>query len=165
MKRNDTITIESVLLNSCYGPHPSLAKEYSTNEVTLHKPGMTNGKEFVDFMSYNPVQNIIRCYEIKVTMNDFHSDAKKSWYGDYNYLVLSSELHSQKTLDWWKSQIPNDVGIIVINPETLYKDIVFRAKKRDISDEQRIMLKESLLRSLFYQNLNKNWYLRDMRKR
>ena len=98
-------------------------------------------------------------------MNDFHSEAKKSWYGDYNYLVLSFELYSQKTLDWWKSQIPNDVGLIVVTPETLYKDIVFRAKKRNISDEQRIMLKDSLLRSLFYQNLNRNWYLRDMRKR
>ena len=39
------------------------------------------------------LKDLFRCYEIKVTMQDFRSKAKKSWYGNYNYLVISSKLY------------------------------------------------------------------------
>lgn len=93
-------------------------------------------------------------------MSDFHSDAKKSWYGNYNYLVISKELYLEQTLDEWKNDVPSDAGIIVINPNTLEKETVKKASKRDISVETRTMLKDSLLRTLFYQNQNDNFYLR-----
>ena len=50
------------------------------------------GKERVDFMTYEPAKKVFRCYEIKVTKEDFHSPAKKSFLGDFNYYVLTREL-------------------------------------------------------------------------
>ncbi len=160
MKRIDTRVIEKVLLNSCFGSNPKLATDYGTTEVTLNVRGITEGRELVDFLSWNPKKDIYKCYEIKVTMSDFRSGAKKSWYGNYNYLVISKELYLKQTLDKWRRDVPSDVGIIVINPGTLEKETVKKASKRDISVEIRTMLKNSLLRTLFYQNQNDNFYLR-----
>lgn len=160
MKKIETMIIEKMLLASCYGSNPKLAKEYGTIEVTLSEYGITNGKEIVDFLSYDSKTNIFRCFEIKVTMQDFRSDAKKSWYGNHNYLVLSSDLYEKQSLEKWKQEIPTNVGIIVCNPATLYKEVVKKSKKIDISQKQQELLKNSLLRTLFYQNQNDMFYLR-----
>lgn len=160
MKRVETMIIEKVLLDSCFGSNPKLATDYGTTEVTLNVFGITNGKEIVDFLSWNPKKDIYKCYEIKVTMSDFHSNAKKSWYGNYNYLVISRELYLKQTLEEWKREIPTDVGIIVINLDTLKKETVKKASKRNISTTIKGMLKDSLLRTLFYQNQNDYFYLR-----
>ena len=160
MKRIETMIIEKVLLDSCFGTNPKLAKEYGTTEVTIDFQRNGNGKELVDFISYDARKDIFRCYEIKVTMQDFKSKAKKSWYGNYNYLVLSSELFSQIPLEEWEKNIPNDVGIIVINPSSLLKRTVRRSKKKDLSDKEKDTLKNSIIRTLFYQNQKDDWYLR-----
>lgn len=112
MKTVETMIIEKVLLKSCFGSNPKLANEYGTNEVTLSSFGITNGKEIVDFLSYDSKKDIYRCYEIKVSMSDFKSSAKKSWYGNYNYLVIFSTLFSEKDVDFWKREIPAGVGLI-----------------------------------------------------
>lgn len=160
MKRIETMVIEKALLQSLYGTNPKLAKEYGTTEVTIDFQRNGNGKEIVDFMSYDPKKDTFRCYEIKVTMQDFKSKAQKSWYGNYNYLVLSSELYKEKPLEWWIGEIPRYVGIVVVNPESLGSNSVVRASKKVINGEQKDMLKDSLIRTLFYQNQNDNWYLR-----
>lgn len=119
MKRSETIIIESVLYQDLFGTNPSLAKEYGTTEVTIQFP--KKKKELVDFMSYDARKDIFRCYEIKVSMNDFHSKAAKSWYGNYNYLVLSRDLYMQQSLEKWKEQVPKHVGIIFVNADAEYK--------------------------------------------
>ena len=111
-------------------------------------------------MNYDPKNDIIRCYEIKVTMQDFYSKAKKSWYGNYNYLVLSEELYRMHSVEEWKEKIPKNIGIIVINTKTLRKYNVSHTTKVEIDENQKEMLKSSLIRTLFYQNQNANWYLR-----
>lgn len=160
MKRIDTMIIEKVLQQSLFGSNPKLAKEYGTTEVTISHYGMTDGKEIIDFVSYNTDKDTFRCYEIKVTMQDFHSSAKKSWFGNYNYLVLSEDLYKEKPLEWWVSKIPTGVGIIVVNITTTEKRTVVNPKKKSISAEYKTVLRNSLLRTLFYQNQNDNWYLR-----
>lgn len=160
MKRIETMVIEKVLQQSLFGSNPKLAKEYGTTEVTISHYGMTNGKEIVDFMSYDVDKDTFRCYEIKVTMQDFHSSAKKSWYGNYNYIVLSEDLYKEKPLDWWVSNIPTGIGIIVVNTSTTEKRTVVSPKKKFVPEEHKAVLKNSLLRTLFYQNQNDNWYLR-----
>ena len=160
MKRTETKIIEKVLLESCFGANPKLAKEYGTTEVTIDFQRNGNGKELVDFISYNAKRDIFKCYEIKVTMQDFKSKAKKSWYGNFNYLVISKDLYEKQSLKEWKEQIPKNVGIIVINTNTDEKICVSRSSKEEISRDQKDMLKNSLIRSLFYQNQKKEWYLR-----
>lgn len=155
MKRQETRIIEKVLYENLFGTNQSLAKEYGTTEVTIQRKGQK--KELVDFMSYNIKKDIFRCYEIKVSMQDFWSKAAKSWYGNYNYLVVSKELYLQRSLDWWKEQIPKHVGIIWINPDGKYhyKEVVRRPVFLKLSQEEKDLLKNSLLRTLFYKSRNK----------
>lgn len=155
MKRPETLMIEQVLRNGLFGSNPALAREYGATEVTLGfvRDGRINGAtEIVDFLSYDMKKDIYRCYEIKVTMQDFKSSAHKSWYGNYNYLVISSKLYYLQDAEWWKDAIPKDVGLIVIEPKNEIRETIKRAAYRDITDEDKQVLKDSLLRTLFYQN-------------
>lgn len=153
MKRRETVIIENVLRKSLFGSNPKLAKEYGTTEVTIGFQRNNGGRELVDFLSYDPKNNIFRCYEIKVSMSDFHSSAAKSWYGHYNYLVLSEDLYREKPLLWWKSQVPESVGILVVNTDTEHKQTVKKPVKSYVDDGVCNMLKDSLIRTLFYQTV------------
>lgn len=114
------------------------------------------GKERVDYMTYD-TKGIFRCYEIKVSKADFHSDAKKSFVGHYNYYVLTPELYNEV-----KDEIPTGIGVYV------GEKCVKRPRKVDIDNAPRYeyrrsvggysttiympytdMLKESLIRSLY----------------
>ena len=156
MKRKETLVIEEILYKGLYGSNPRLAREYGAKEVTLGfaRDNRIRGKtEIVDFLSYDMKKDIYKCYEIKISMQDFKSDARKSWYGNYNYLVISKDLYSQEILDWWKKQIPKEIGIIVVNIESGRKENVKRSSYQDIPDDNKNILKNSLLRTLFYQNM------------
>lgn len=152
MKRVETLHIEAELLKGCFGSNPKLAKEYGTEEVTIDFQRNGNGREIVDFLSYDAKRDIFRCYEIKVTMADFKSKAKKSWYGNYNYLVISDDLYQQQSLDDWKQSIPNGVGIITVSNNGIRENVV-RARYTGITAETNDMLKRSLIRSLFYKKM------------
>ena len=89
----------------------------------------------------------IKCYELKVTLKDLKSTAKKSWYGHYNYLVVNRELYN-KVSDWGE-YIPKHIGIIV--DECL--ESRRKAQRCDVSTETEIMLKESMIRSMYWKML------------
>lgn len=164
MKTKETLLIEQVLYASLFGDNPSLAKEFGTTEVKigfgkeLREHRVKN--EYVDFMSYDIRKDIFRCYEVKVSMSDFKSKANLSWYGNYNYLVLSNELYYQQSLKDWENTIPENVGIIVVylgiaeasSDLRNAKETVKRPKFVEVEFEMKQTLKNSLLRSLFYQN-------------
>lgn len=114
------------------------------------------GKERVDYMTYD-TKGIFRCYEIKASKSDFHSNAKKSFVGHYNYFVLTRQLYNEV-----KDEIPKGIGVYV------GENCVKKATKRDIDNAPEYeyrrsvggrsttlsipytnMLKESLLRSLY----------------
>lgn len=94
------------------------------------------GKERVDYITYD-TKGIWRCYEIKVSKSDFHSKAKKTFVGHYNYFVLTSELYEEV-----KSEIPNHIGVYVLG------GLVKRAKKQKLSVDEQV-LKDSMIRSLY----------------
>ena len=57
----------------------------------------------------------IRCYELKVTKQDLKSHAKKSWYGNYNYLVVTDSLYEKIVSqgESWNDYLPDGVGLMV----------------------------------------------------
>ena len=149
-KSKATKQIEKILLDSCFGTNPSLATEYGTMEVTIDFQRNKSKKEIVDFMTYDAKKDIIKCYEIKVSIQDLHSDAQKSWYGHYNYLVITNSLYLMVPEDDWKKELPKGVGLIVINPDTREKWSMIKATKQTVDDKTKEMLKRSLIRTLFY---------------
>lgn len=99
------------------------------------------GKERVDFMTYD-TKGIFKCYEIKVSKADFHSKAKISFVGHYNYYVMTKELYEQV-----KDEIPPHIGVYVdgtCNKAECKK----RADKQEVAPEMVQTLKDSIIRSL-----------------
>ena len=147
MKRQETLDIENKLneiltdrrRNSSFG-------YYGCEEVTIGFANNGHGNEIVDFMSMDS-KGIIRCYEIKVTMADLKSKAKKSWWGHYNYLVIGGELLNK--IEDVKSLTPKEIGILDSDLKSIRKP-----KLKGIHTTIETMLKESLVRSM-YHKMNK----------
>lgn len=150
-KREETIRIEEALHAWCR-EH----RVYGCEEVTIGFANNGHGNEVADFMSMD-AKGTLRCYEIKVTLQDLGSKAHKSWYGHYNYLLVLDSLY-QKNPDWEK-YIPDFVGISVCIPASGGIEIVNRRKpvRQELSSYQEIMVKDGFIRSLWY----KMWKYRD----
>lgn len=145
-KRKETIEIESAFHNICIEK-----RIYGCEEVTIGFHNNGHGNEVVDYMTMDS-KGIITCYEIKVTLQDLKSKAKKSWYGHKNYLVVSADLYDK--INDWSEYLPANVGLIQFGfNRSIYSKnlrIVFNSKRQNISIEDNIMLKESLIRSMYY---------------
>lgn len=72
-----------------------------------------------------------------MSKSDFHSKAKKTFIGHYNYFVLTNELYGEV-----KDEIPNHIGIYVGG------NLVKRSRKQELSIDEQI-LKDSMIRSLY----------------
>lgn len=137
-KRKETLELENALNKQTRNK-----RLYGCEEITIGFHNNGHGNEIVDFMTMDS-KGVIKCYELKVTLQDLKSNAKKSWYGHYNYIVVSKELYDTvKNLD---SYIPKHVGVIVGPDLTSMK----KAQRCNITNETEIMLKESLVRSMFW---------------
>lgn len=66
---------------------------------------VTFGRERVDFLTVNR-KGIWRAYEIKVTKEDFHSKAAKTFVGNYNYYAMPESLYEEV-----KNEIPDYIGV------------------------------------------------------
>lgn len=137
-KRQEALDIEVALQKDTM-----IKRIYGCEEITIGFYNNGHGNEIVDFMTMDS-KGIIKCYEIKVTIQDFKSDAKKSWYGHYNYLVVGKELWNEHK-DYILENTPKHIGILGSSLESYRK-----CKKQDISQEQSEMLKESMIRSMYY---------------
>ena len=102
--------------------------------------------ERVDFMTYD-TKGDFRCYEIKVSKSDFHSTAKKSFVGDYNYFVMPKALYNELGgRDYFNSRVDLDIGIILFNEN---KSCIRQAKRKRVMFDVRANLMESMMKSLF----------------
>lgn len=101
------------------------------------------GKERVDYLTYD-TNGVWRCFEIKVSKADFHSQANITFVGHYNYYVVPQELYEEV-----KDEIPNDIGCYVIykGGSTYFCTCRKKAKRRELGIDEQI-LKDSLIRSL-----------------
>lgn len=158
MKTIETLNIEQALLEGCFAPNnKSLAKTFGCVEVRMGFDGRripnTTGTEYVDFMTFDRKMQVFRCYEIKVSLSDLQSGHALSFYGHYNYLVVPQDLYDQieSRLDEF---IPKHVGVLIWKEDNAETDntlfVMRRAKKQNISAEQVDILKDSMIRSLFY---------------
>lgn len=122
-------------------------REYGCEEVTIGFKKDAHGDEIVDYMTMD-ADSIFKCYEIKVSLADLKTENKKSFYGDYNYLVVSDALYAKSPV--FDNYIPPYAGILA------GADLVMKrpAKKKEISPETREMLKDSLLRSVYWKMEN-----------
>lgn len=107
------------------------------------------GNERVDYMTYN-TRGDIRCYEIKSSKEDFYSDAKWSFVGNYNYFVLTQETYEQV-----KHDIPKGIGVYIDG-----RTIKRRATRKEVSNVSVIL--ESMIRSL-YREFEKSYWSENIR--
>ena len=131
MKTSATLQIEDLLYK--YTNKPGV---FGCFEVTLG----FYGRERIDYLTYS-TKGVWRCYEVKVTKDDFFSGAHNSFVGHYNYFVLTQELYEQV-----REFIPYFVGVYVLKKKSL--ECCKKAKRIELKMEEQV-LKDSMIRSLF----------------
>lgn len=100
MKTKLTRQLESTLYQYCLEQGAYVVEEVA----------MPDQQGIVDTLSYQQLPDghvEWRCYELKVTKADFHSKAKLSFIGHYNYFVLTPELYAEV-----QAEIPNHIGVL-----------------------------------------------------
>lgn len=104
--------------------------------------------ERVDVLSYE-TKGVWRCYELKISKNDFRSKCKLSFYGNFNYFVMPYELYEQV-----KDEIPKDIGVYVASKFSCKCIKRATRKEADIShDKMLFALMQGLYRE--YQKLRR----------
>jgi len=101
MKTKLTRQLESTLYQYCLEQGAYVVEEVS----------MPADQGIVDTLSYQQLpdgQRDWRCYELKVTKADFHSKAKLSFIGNYNYFVLPQKLYEVVA-----DEIPAHIGVLI----------------------------------------------------
>ena len=90
----------------------------------------------VDAISYNSTKKEITCFEIKVSVADFHSKAKLSFVGNRNYYVLTDELYEQV-----KDEIPKDIGVYIYKPKHFERAWWYNEEEKmiEISDDLKLV--------------------------
>lgn len=101
------------------------------------KPVWHTDTEIVDVLSWESNKNIWKCFEIKISYQDFKSAASKTFVGNYNYYVVPDTL-----LDKIKDEVPSHIGIYVYdtkpNEYRWYKYLTCskKAKKQELGCTQ-----------------------------
>ena len=87
---------------------------YWAKEVTFDYA--TSNAVRVDYMQFKPINNTVSgiekgdfcCYEVKSSVEDFHSKNGHNFIGDYNYYVMPEDVYEKI-----KHEIPYEVGVYV----------------------------------------------------
>lgn len=111
MTRKETTLYLSGLTEKMISPHND-PRIYWAREVTFDYA--TTHAVRVDYMKFKPVNNTVSgiekgdfyCYEIKSSIEDFHSKNGHNFIGDYNYYVMPEDVFIAI-----KSKIPYKVGV------------------------------------------------------
>ena len=124
----------SIRLHICPNNDPRI---YWAREVTFDYS--TTNTIRVDFMKFKPVNNTVSgiekgdfyCYEVKSSVEDFHSKNGHNFIGDYNYYVMPEDIYEKI-----KEEIPYGIGVYVpdgMNCGSDWNDLklVKKAKRKD----------------------------------
>lgn len=111
MTREETTKFLSDLAEKHINPHND-PRIYWAREVTFDYA--TTHAVRVDYMKFKPVNNTVSgiekgdfyCYEVKSSVEDFHSKNGHNFIGDYNYYVMPHDVFIKI-----KTEIPYKVGV------------------------------------------------------
>lgn len=122
----------SLSVEKYLNPHND-TRIYWAKEITFDNG--TSNKCRVDFMKFLPVNNSVSgiekgdfyCYEVKSSVDDFHSKNGHNFIGDFNYYVMTEDVFEKI-----KNEIPYYVGVFVPSDDT-WKALksVKKAKRKD----------------------------------
>lgn len=136
-------TEETKLLENYLWQFTQKMNTYRCFEVSMGISVYNQPRERVDFLTYAS-DGIVRCYEIKVSVSDFKSTAKKTFFGDYNYFVFTKELYEKlKDTIELRDYLYMGVGVVVKG-----QGVVIKPKHKVITAGQKVMIMESMMRSL-----------------
>ena len=112
MDRKSITSSLSILLECYINPHKD-PRIYMSKEVTFDYGTLNQVR--VDYMRFKPVNNTVSgiekgdfyCYEIKSSVEDFHSKNGHNFIGDFNYYVMPLEVYEKI-----KDEIPYRAGVL-----------------------------------------------------
>ena len=97
-------------INPYNDPRVYMAREVTFDYATSHAVR-------VDYMQFKPLNNTVSgiekgdffCFEVKSSVDDFHSKNGHNFLGDYNYYVMPEEVYEQikAEIDVYKRQACN----------------------------------------------------------
>lgn len=136
MNRKEITKALSLLTEKYINPHND-PRIYWAKEVTFDYG--TENQVRVDYMQYKPKNNTVSgiekgdfyCYEIKSSVEDFHSKHGHNFIGDYNYYVIPRDVY-----DRVKDEIPYRVGVYIPRTAENWNDLI-SAKKSKRQDRSR----------------------------
>lgn len=111
--RPEITSVLSKSIQKHINPHND-PRIYMAREVTFDYA--TSHASRVDFMQFKPINNTVSgiekgdfyCYEVKSSVEDFHSKNGHNFIGDYNYYVMPEEVYAAVSLE-----IPYYVGVFI----------------------------------------------------
>lgn len=145
MDRKATTKLLSRLFEENLNPHND-PRIYWAKEVTFDYG--TEHSVRVDYMHFKPVNNTVSgiekgdfyCYEIKSSVEDFHSKNGHNFIGDFNYYVMPLEVYEKV-----KDEIPYRVGVYVPCVDKLQGEYLKSVKKGKRADRKRPALEMLLM--------------------
>lgn len=140
MDRKATTKLLSSLIEKHINPHND-PRIYMSKEVTFDYGTLNQVR--VDYMRFVPINNTVSgiekgdfyCYEIKSSVEDFHSKNGHNFIGDFNYYIMPLAVYEKV-----KDEIPYRVGVYAPSENGL-KSI----KKAKRTDRQRPALEMLLM--------------------
>lgn len=131
MNRHDITAHLSKLTEKHINPNDD-TRVYSAKEVTFDYTSMNRIR--IDYMQFKPINNSVSgiekadvyVYEVKSSVEDFHSKNGHNFIGDFNYYVMPIEVFEKV-----KSEIPYFVGVLSPNGNTLKHVKNARRKNRE----------------------------------
>ena len=135
MNRPETTSTLSEMVEKYINPHKD-PRIYWAKEVTFDYS--TAHAIRVDYMKFKPVNNTVSgiekgdfyCYEVKSSVDDFHSKNGHNFIGDFNYYVMPAEVYAAVSLE-----IPYNVGVLVPTDD-MWRSLV-SVKKAKRTDRKR----------------------------
>lgn len=130
--RPEITQILSLAVEKYINPHND-PRIYWAREVMFDNG--TSTKCRVDFMRFKPINNTesgiekgdIYCYEVKSSVEDFHSKNGHNFLGDYNYYVMPEDVFEKV-----KNEIPHYVGVLIpTNDRWRTLESIKKAKRKD----------------------------------